>query len=88
MLELKSMGAVVMTLALKQQLSTQGYYWYNLPKDAGYPFLALVEHTNYVSPEHFGDQARKEIIDKSNNQNVDMLLADLSLTQEIRKFDG
>jgi protoporphyrinogen oxidase len=54
LLELKSMGAVVMTLALKRQLSTQGYYWYNLPKDAGYPFLALVEHTNYVSPEHFG----------------------------------
>ena len=51
---MKSMGAVVLTLALKQQLSEEGYYWYNLPKSAGYPFLALVEHTNYVSPEHFG----------------------------------
>ncbi len=51
---LKSMGAVVMTLALKHQLSEDGYYWYNLPKSAGYPFLALVEHTNYVSPQHFG----------------------------------
>jgi len=54
LLNLQSMGAVVMVLALKHQLSTQGYYWYNLPKNAGYPFLALVEHTNYVSPEHFG----------------------------------
>jgi len=54
LLELKSMGAVVMTLALKQRLSTKGYYWYNLPKDDGYPFLALVEHTNFLSPEHFG----------------------------------
>ena len=52
--ELKSMGAVVMVLALKRQLSEQGYYWYNLPKSAGYPFLALVEHTNYVGAEHFG----------------------------------
>ncbi|MBN2385724.1 MAG: NAD(P)/FAD-dependent oxidoreductase [Anaerolineales bacterium] len=51
---LKSMGAVVMILSLKHQLSEQGYYWFNLPKDAGYPCLALVEHTNYVSPEHFG----------------------------------
>ena len=51
---MKSMGAVVITLALKHQLSEEGYYWYNLPKSAGYPFLALVEHTNYVSPEHFG----------------------------------
>ncbi len=54
LLNLKSMGAVVMILALKQQLSEQGYYWYNLPKSAGFPFLALVEHTNFVPPEHFG----------------------------------
>ena len=54
LLELKHMGAVVMVLALKQRLSTQGYYWYNLPKSAGFPFLALVEHTNFVPPEHFG----------------------------------
>ncbi|HEX7620659.1 MAG TPA: NAD(P)/FAD-dependent oxidoreductase [Anaerolineales bacterium] len=51
---MKSMGAVVMTLALKHQLSEEGYYWYNLPKSAGYPFLALVEHTNFVGAEHFG----------------------------------
>ncbi len=54
LLELKSMGAVVMTLSLKHQLSEQGYYWYNLPKSAGFPFLALVEHTNFLSPQHFG----------------------------------
>ncbi|NUQ83579.1 MAG: NAD(P)/FAD-dependent oxidoreductase [Anaerolineales bacterium] len=54
LLELKSMGAVVMVLSLKHQLSREGYYWFNLPKEAGYPFLALVEHTNFVSREHFG----------------------------------
>ncbi len=54
LLELKSMGAVVMTLSLKHQLSEQGYYWYNLPKSAGFPFLAMVEHTNFLSPDHFG----------------------------------
>jgi protoporphyrinogen oxidase len=52
--DMKSMGAVVMTLALNHQLSEEGYYWYNLPKSAGYPFLALVEHTNFVGKEHFG----------------------------------
>ena len=56
LLELKSMGAVVMVLALKHQLSEQGYYWFNLPKDDGFPFLAMVEHTNYVSSEHFGGE--------------------------------
>ncbi len=54
LLELRSMGAVVMTLSLKHQLSEQGYYWFNLPKSAGFPFLALVEHTNFISPDHFG----------------------------------
>jgi protoporphyrinogen oxidase len=54
LLELKSMGAVVMVMSLKHQLSEDGYYWFNLPKGQNFPFLALVEHTNYVLPEHFG----------------------------------
>lgn len=48
------MGAVVMVLALKHRLSDKGYYWYNIPKSAGFPFLAVVEHTNFLSPEYFG----------------------------------
>lgn len=54
LLELKSMGAVVMTLSLKHPLSKEGYYWFNVPKEEGYPFLALVEHTNFVPKENFG----------------------------------
>lgn len=50
---LKSMGAVVLVMELKHQLSTSGIYWHNLPKEAGFPFLALVEHTNYVSSQYF-----------------------------------
>jgi protoporphyrinogen oxidase len=56
LLDLKSMGAVVMTLALKQPLSKDGYYWFNVPKEEGYPFLALVEHTNFVPRENFGGE--------------------------------
>lgn len=56
LLRLKSMGAVVMVFSLKQRLSKEGYYWFNLPKAAGFPFLALVEHTNFISPEHFGGE--------------------------------
>jgi len=54
LMNLKSMGAVVLTLSLSQQLSKAGYYWYNIPKDQGFPFLAVVEHTNYLSPDYFG----------------------------------
>jgi protoporphyrinogen oxidase len=56
LLDLKSLGAVVLTISIKHQLSQQGYYWFNLPKKAGFPFLALVEHTNFLSPEHFGGE--------------------------------
>ncbi|MCS7260179.1 MAG: NAD(P)/FAD-dependent oxidoreductase [Anaerolineae bacterium] len=51
--QLKSLGAVVLILALKQRL-TEGHYWINLPKGEGFPFLALVEHTNFIEREHYG----------------------------------
>jgi protoporphyrinogen oxidase len=54
LLNLKSMGAVVLTLSVSQQLSKQGYYWHNIPKDQGFPFLAVVEHTNFLSTDYFG----------------------------------
>ncbi len=60
LLELKSMGAVVMTLALTRPLMAEsGTYWLNIPatspdKAGGVPFLALVEHTNYIDRAHYG----------------------------------
>jgi protoporphyrinogen oxidase len=56
---LKSMGAVVMILALREKLLPETY-WLNLPatspdkSESEFPFLALVEHTNYVDREHYG----------------------------------
>jgi protoporphyrinogen oxidase len=56
---LKSMGAVVLVLALKHRLM-DGTYWLNLPaysadkSQTDIPFLALVEHTNYVDRRHYG----------------------------------
>jgi len=49
---LKSMGAVVLVVTLDRSLSP--YYWHNLPKEAGFPFLALVEHTNFMDREYYG----------------------------------
>jgi protoporphyrinogen oxidase len=56
LLDLKSLGAVVLTISLKHPLSREGFYWYNLPKSAGFPFLALVEHTNFLPKEKFGGE--------------------------------
>ncbi|MBI3783396.1 MAG: NAD(P)/FAD-dependent oxidoreductase [Deltaproteobacteria bacterium] len=49
---LRSMGAVVLVVSLDRQLTK--FYWHNLPKEAGFPFLALVEHTNFIGAEHYG----------------------------------
>lgn len=57
---LKSFGAVVVILALRHQLLTDGTYWLSLParmpdkRQSEFPFLALVEHTNYMDSKHFG----------------------------------
>lgn len=57
---LKSIGALCMVLALKQPLMTDGTYWLNLPADSPnkhesrFPFLALVEHTNWMDKAHYG----------------------------------
>ncbi|MFP4343886.1 MAG: NAD(P)/FAD-dependent oxidoreductase [Anaerolineales bacterium] len=50
---LKSMGAVVLVLALEQPV-TDEHYWINIPKREGFPFLSFVEHTNYIDPRHYG----------------------------------
>ncbi len=51
---LRHLGAVVMVFTLSRKVSTAGVYWHNLPKDAGFPFLAMVEHTNFLPRERFG----------------------------------
>jgi protoporphyrinogen oxidase len=57
--ELKSMGAVVMTLALHKPLMEKTY-WLNIPASGldkqqnELPFLALVQHTNFIDRQHYG----------------------------------
>lgn len=53
---LRSMGAVVLIMALEQPLSREGIYWHNLPKRSGFPFLSLVEHTNFIENEHYNGE--------------------------------
>ena len=58
--ELKSIGGLCVVLALKKPLMPDDTYWLNLPattadkSQSDFPFLALVEHTNYIRREHYG----------------------------------
>ena len=60
---LRTIGAVCVVLAIKDQLLTDGTYWLNLPatspnkRESRFPFLALVEHTNWMDRAHYnGDR--------------------------------
>jgi protoporphyrinogen oxidase len=78
---LKSMGAVVLVLTLEHQLTN--YYWHNLPKEAGFPFLAMVEHTNFMRPEHYGGD---RIIYCGDYLNPDHEYFGLSKEQLLERF--
>jgi protoporphyrinogen oxidase len=58
--DLNSIGGLCVVLALKQGLMQDDTYWLNLPattadkSKSAFPFLALVEHTNYIPREHYG----------------------------------
>ncbi|MFN8562501.1 MAG: FAD-dependent oxidoreductase [Anaerolineae bacterium] len=60
MADLRSIGGLCVVVALKHQLLTDGTYWLNLPatspdkNKSRFPFLALVEHTNWMDKAHYG----------------------------------
>lgn len=54
-LNLKGIGAVNMVLSLKKQFLTDGTYWLNINK-AEHPFLAVVEHTNFMDKVNYNNQ--------------------------------
>lgn len=61
LLTLKHMGAVVLTLALERPfMPDELTYWLSIPSHSPdksqneYPFLALVEHTNYIDAKQYG----------------------------------
>jgi protoporphyrinogen oxidase len=45
-------GAVNLLIALRRQFFSDNTYWLNI-NDPGFPFLAAVEHTNFVSNKHY-----------------------------------
>lgn len=57
---LRNTGAVVVVAALKHKMLTDGTYWLNLPASSpdksknDFPYVAFVEHTNYMDSAHYG----------------------------------
>lgn len=90
---LHSIGAICVVVTIKQQLLTDGTYWLNLPatstdkRENRFPFLALVEHTNWMDRTHYnGDRilylgdyvpVDHEYFRLSDDELADRLLASL-----------
>lgn len=51
---LKSLGAIVLVLELKKSFLTDGTYWLNI-NDPTFPFVAVVEHTNFIDKKYYDD---------------------------------
>jgi protoporphyrinogen oxidase len=80
--QLRSMGAVVLTVALDRKL-TDNMYWISLPKREGIPLLALVEHTNMIDPRHYdGDH----LLYLGNYLDPDHRYFDLSVDELLAEF--
>lgn len=49
-----ALGVQVVVLSLNQPLGN--HYWYSLKRSNAQPFLAAIEHTNFVDPSYFGGE--------------------------------
>ena len=67
--------ALCMILTLRQPLSR--IYWLNIG-EPGMPFIAVIEHTNFIGPEHYGGQ---HVVYISNYLRPDHPYFDLSEDQ-------
>lgn len=52
---LKSLGAINLVLRLKEPFLKNGTYWLNIC-DKNYPFLAVVEHTNFIDKKYYNNE--------------------------------
>ena len=73
-------GAHCLVLALDRPLT--GSYWMNV-NDPGFPFMALVEHTNYMSPADYGG---RHLVYFGNYRPMDDPLLRLSTDEVVAAF--
>jgi protoporphyrinogen oxidase len=76
----RAYGAHCLILALDRPLTD--VYWLNV-NDPGYPFMALVEHTNYRSPDEYGG---RHLVYLGNYRPMDDPLLRMSRDEVLENF--
>jgi len=51
----KMLGSLNLILRLKNKFFQENTYWLNI-NDSGFPFVAVVEHTNFIDKKYYGDE--------------------------------
>ena len=52
--QLKMIGVVYLVFSLKESFLKDGTYWLSVNDDS-FPFVAVVDHTNFVDKSHYGN---------------------------------
>jgi protoporphyrinogen oxidase len=84
---LKSLGALAVIVSLDRQLMGDGTYWLNLPAQSPekngnpFPFLALVEHTNYMDAAHYGGERLVYLGDYLPTDHAHFTMSDADLLE-------
>jgi protoporphyrinogen oxidase len=53
--KLESLGSLCLVLELEESLLSDGTYWLNI-NDQTFPFVAVVEHTNFIDKANYGNR--------------------------------
>lgn len=76
----KYLGAVVLVLTLNRSMSR--FYWMNI-SDADFPFVAVIEHTNFVDPSAYGG---RHVVYISNYLPTDSRMYSMSVEQLLSEY--
>ncbi|HWA52011.1 MAG TPA: NAD(P)/FAD-dependent oxidoreductase [Patescibacteria group bacterium] len=74
-------GATNLVLVLSKSFLDDGTYWLNI-NEAKYPFLAIVEHTNFMNSKNYGKEKIIYIGNYLENNNKYFLMSDKELLKE------
>lgn len=76
-----SLGARVVIFSFKNPLGKK-FYWYSLKKTKEHPFLALIEHTKFISSQEFNGEHLVYVADYLSPHSDEWKITDEELTQK------
>lgn len=77
----ESLGALVVLFTMRRPLQQNGPYWYSLRKGPERPFLAVIDHSQFVPADEFGGEHPVYVADYVPTSGADWKRSDEDLRQ-------